>query len=142
MKWAMNRRFYLDTSIWLDLFENRDEPNFAKGTLIKELLKIIVKNEDKIIYSDLTVLELEEAGYPRWYVEELIEPFSKLVEYKESNDFQIGKARDLAAKRDVPPGDALHSLLSRDSNAFLLTYDNHFKELLDITKPHTPQEFI
>jgi hypothetical protein len=37
-------RFYLDTSIWLDFFENRNEPNFSKGTLAKELIKKIIKN--------------------------------------------------------------------------------------------------
>ncbi len=29
------KKFYFDTSIWLDFFENRDEPNLPKAKLQK-----------------------------------------------------------------------------------------------------------
>ncbi len=54
----MEKRFYFDTSIWLDFFENRDEPNFPKGTLAKKLIDKIIKEDWKIIYSDLNLMEL------------------------------------------------------------------------------------
>jgi len=40
----MEKRFYLDTSIWLGFFEERDEPNFPKGTWAKKLIKKIIEN--------------------------------------------------------------------------------------------------
>ena len=50
----MVERYYLDTSIWLDFFENRNEPNMPKGDWAHNLLERITKNNDKAIYSVLT----------------------------------------------------------------------------------------
>jgi len=36
-------RYYLDTSIWIDLFEKRDEPNLPKGTWAQNLFDKIIK---------------------------------------------------------------------------------------------------
>lgn len=57
----MGKKFYLDTSIWLDFFENRDEPNLPKGQWANDLLNKIVKDDDLIIYSDNNLYELEFA---------------------------------------------------------------------------------
>ena len=53
-----------------------------------------------------------------------------------------GKAKDLAAKRNIPKMDALHALIARDAGALLVTLDHHFKELTDITKSYQPNELI
>jgi len=60
----------------------------------------------------------------------------------ESTEKQARKAKDLSSKRDIPKGDALHALIARDNKATLVTLDNHFKKLLDITKPKRPQDLI
>jgi len=49
----MTEKYYLDTSIWLDLFENRNEPNLPKGELAHKLFNKITENNDKLFYSDL-----------------------------------------------------------------------------------------
>ena len=59
----MQRKYYFDTSIWLDFFEKRDEPNFPKGTWAKELINKIIKEDDKILFSDNNLLELINIGY-------------------------------------------------------------------------------
>ena len=59
----MEKRFYFDTSIWLDFLENRDEPEMPKGTWAKELIKKIVKEGNKILFSDNNMLELINNGY-------------------------------------------------------------------------------
>lgn len=134
--------YYLDTSIWLDFFENRDEPNFPKGTWARELVNKIIKEVDKILFSDNNMLELINLGYSEFDIQELLQQLKSIIIFTESTEREIGKAKDLAQKRDVPKRDALHALIARDNNAILITLDNHFKKLTDITKPYSPQEFI
>jgi len=54
----MAEKFYFDTSIWLDFLEKRDGPGLPKGTWAKELIEKIIKNNDKILFSDINILEL------------------------------------------------------------------------------------
>ena len=60
----------------------------------------------------------------------------------ESTEKQVRKSKDLSSKRDIPKGDALHALIARDNKATLVTLDNHFKKLYDITKSKRPQDII
>lgn len=138
----MAKRFYFDTSIWLDLFENRDEPNFPKGTWARELIKNIAGDEHELVYSDLNLIELEEIGYSYYELENLLKSFSLLLIFIESNSNQIKRAKDLSAKRLVPRKDALHALIARDNECILITFDNHFQSLKDIIIPHKTNEFI
>lgn len=134
--------YYFDTSIWLDFFENRNEPNLPKGDWAKNLMKKIVKNDEKIVYSDAILTELGTADYSSFEIEELFKPFWPLLFFIPATMKQMGKAKDLASKRNIPKMDALHALIARDADAFLVTLDYHFKELTDITKPHRPNELI
>lgn len=138
----MTRKYYLDTSIWLDFFENRNEPNFPKGDWAHELLNKITENNDKIIYSDTVISELGVVGYQSLEIQNLFQKIKPILIFVESTEKQTRKAKDLSAKRDIPKGDALHSLIARDNKATLITLDNHFKKLLDITKPKRPQDLI
>ncbi len=138
----MTKKYYLDTSIWLDFFENRNEPNLPKGDWAHKLLNKITENNDKAIYSDIVILELGVAGYQSHEIEKLFEKIKPILIFVESTEKQARRAKDLSSKRDVPKGDALHALIARDNKATLVTLDNHFKKLLDITKPKRPQNII
>ena len=138
----MMEKYYLDTSIWLDFFENRNEPNLPKGNWAHKLLSKITENNDKAIYSDIVLLELGVAGYQFHEIEKLFEKIKPILIFAESTEKQARKAKDLSSKRDVPKGDALHALIARDNKATLVTLDNHFKKLVDIIKPKKPQDII
>ena len=56
-------RYYFDTSIWLDFFENRNEPNLPKGTLVKKLLKNVIRESDMLLYSTAIRDELLDLVY-------------------------------------------------------------------------------
>jgi len=135
-------KYYLDTSLWQDFFENRNEPNLPKGDWAHKLLGKITENNGKIIYSDMVLLELGVAGYPPHEIGRLFENIKPILIFVESTEKQVRKAKDLSAKRGVPKGDALHAVVARDNKAALVTLDNHFKKLLDITKPKRPQDLI
>lgn len=51
-------------------------------------------------------------------------------------------AKKLAIQRDVPRGDSLHAILSRDNEAQLISRDEHFERLKDITVAEKPEEII
>jgi len=138
----MTEKYYLDTSIWLDFFENRNEPNFSKGDLAHKLLNKIIESNDKIIYSDIVILELGIVGYLPNEIEKLFEKIKPIIIFVESTEKQARKAKDLSLKRDIPKGDALHAILARDNKATLITLDNHFKKLQDITKSKKPRDII
>lgn len=138
----MTEKYYLDTSIWLDFFENRNEPNLPKGDWAHKLLNKITNNNYKAVYSDIVILELGAAGYQSHEIQNLFQKITPILIFAECTEKQAGKAKDLSSKRDIPKGDALHALIARDNKATLVTLDNHFKKLIDITKPKRPQDLI
>ena len=135
--------YYLDTSIWLDIFEDRDEPNLPKSKYARELINKIVIRRDKIIISNAIYEELLDLGYNIFEIKGLFREFRGIVIYMGFDKMQYGKAKDLAYKRDIPKFDALHAILARDNNATLISRDYpHFKKLTDITTFHKPEEVI
>jgi len=138
----MTKKYYFDTSIWLDFFENRNEPNFPKGELADKLVNKIIDNDDKILYSDAVIDELIEQGYNENEIANLFLSLNEILIFVDSNKKQFGKAKDLSDKRKIPIFDAFHALIARDNKAILITRDNHFKKLLDIIKFRKPEELI
>jgi len=134
-------RYYLDTSIWLDLLENRNEPNFPKGKWAKQLLDKIVKEGSMILLSDNNYTELSVLGYDALQIQDIFRKY-QMIEYVLSTHKQIGKAKDLSKKRNIPKRDALHALLARDNNAILVTFDKHFDKLTDIIKPKRTNDLV
>ena len=135
-------RYYFDTSVWLDLFENRDEPNLPKGKWASKLVSMIIKNDDIIIYSDNNLFELAILGYSQYELEKMFTSLRPILLFAESTEKQIGQAKDLSFKRNIPKRDALHALIARDNKAILVTLDKHFQKLLDIMEPKRLQDLI
>jgi len=138
----MTKKYYLDTSIWLDFFENRNEPNLPKGDLAHKLLSKIIENNDKVIYSDNNIYELNMLGYPTYEFDHILQPLRPILIFVESTEKQISKAKDLSLKRNIPKRDALHALIARDNKSILVTLDRHFQKIRDIIKPKRPQDLI
>lgn len=138
----MNERFYLDTSIWLDFFEDRNEPNLPKSDWARELINNIISDKDIIVFSDIHIVELGGAGYSEFEVEQILENLEINIFKVEATEKQLGISKDLAHKRNVPRGDALHALIARDNHAVLVTLDHDFKKLLDIIKPFRTNELL
>ena len=136
------KRYYFDTSIWLDFFEDRDEPNLPKSKWAKELVRKIVNEDGKIIISEAVKNELVDIGYSKYEIGELFKPLQKNLIEVYTNKKQYGKAKDIKFKRKVPFLDALHAILVRDNRAILVTRDKHFDKLLDITKYKKPEDLI
>ena len=135
-------RFYLDTSIWLDLFEERNEEHLHKYTLIQQLLDKIMQLNGFIVYSKIILNELADAGYSFYELPILFKPYRPFLIYVSYNHYHAGKARDLALKRNVPLADAFHALLAREHKAILVSRDRDFKRLRDIIVTKAPEELL
>src|SRR3989344_2092728 len=135
-------QFYIDTSIWIDLYENRK--GFAGeplGEYALELFALIKANNSTLAISDLLIRELE--GY--YYSDEIngmMKPFEGIIKRITATMEQRKEAKQIANKRKIPPGDVLHALLARDHELLLITRDNDFRKLEDVSAHHKPEEFI
>ena len=135
------KKYYFDISIWLDLFEKRDE-RLPKGKFAKELIEKIIKEDSIIFFSDVVIYELLKLGYPYHEVKKKFSLLKGVLNYVRATKTQIGKAKDLSFKRKIPKRDALHALIAKDNKAIIVTRDKHFIKLKDITSPKKPEELI
>ena len=138
----MENKYYLDTSIWIDVYEDRKGYNNEPlGEYGLKLLALIKAKENKIIISDLLISELE-VRYTIPEINGMLKPFEKITEKIFSTTKQKLEAKKITEERKLPYGDALHSIIARDNNLILITRDKHFKELTDISKYYKPEELI
>ena len=132
-------RFYVDTSIWMDLCENRkgfrDEPLDRYAFLFF----LHVLDNHTLIVSDVLVQELGKY-YSDPEIGAMLRPFN-IIRVRTSSK-QGNAAEKLMRERGVPLGDALHAVLARDMNAVLVTRDKHFALLIDVVESKKPEEII
>ena len=132
----------LDTSIWLDWFEDRNEPHFPKSDMAHRLLSEVVIADDQIVVSDVVIFELSNVGYSLQEVDRLLRPLKSIIVFVEATEKEVRKSKDLSRKRLVPQGDALHALIARNHKAVIVTFDRDFQKLVDIVKSKTPRELV
>lgn len=138
----MKQKYYIDTCIWIDLYEDRKGYD---GELLGEFATIflfsLLKQQQVLIISKLLIKELK-----RYYTEEQIEgmfrPFAGIIEKIAITKQQADEAKHLAEERKIPEGDALHAILARDYHLILVTRDNDFKKIENIAKCYKPEELI
>ena len=135
-------RHYLDTSIWVDLYENRIGFNQEPlGDFAWKLLSIIKTKKETLVISDLLIRELE-MNYSIEEINGMMKLFEDILERITITKKQRDEAKQIAEERNLPPGDVLHAILARDHKLILITRDKHFKELVDISPHHKPEELI
>ena len=138
----MVERYYLDTSIWMDLYENRRGFNQEPfGDFAWKLLGIIKAKKQTLVISDMLIRELE-MNYSIEEINGMMKLFEDILENITTTRNQRDEAKQIAAERNLPPGDVLHAIIARDHNLILITRNNHFKELVDISQHHKPEELI
>ena len=121
-------QYLIDTSIWVDLYENRTGYNGEPlGDYAFKLLSLIKTNQDKIIITDFIIKELE-ANYSIEQIRGMMNPFEDILEKIISSEKQRNEARKISAERNLPKGDALHAIMAGDYSAILVSRDKHFRE--------------
>lgn len=139
----MAQKFYLDSAIWRDYFENRSDKFRPMGEWALNLINDVLENKDHILYSDLIIEELK-VKYNEEEINNILEIANKrdlLIKVNISRS-QAKEAGILCKQRSVAFGDALHAILARDNGAIMVTRDKHFLELTDITEIKKPEDLI
>ena len=138
----MIKKYYLDTSIWMDIYEDRkgfrDEP---LGDFALRLISVILTRKDTLVLSDLLIKELE-MNYSIDEINGMVKPFESIVEKIVTSKKQHDESLKISLAENVPRGDALHAVLARDNGLILVTRDNHFKKLRRISNHYKPEELI
>ena len=136
----MAEKYYIDTSIWMDLLEDRKGYNNEPlGDFALKLFSLVKAKKSTLIISDILIRELE-GYYSLEEINGMMLPFQKIIEKVIATKEQRVEARKIAEERNLPPGDCLHAILARDNEFILITRDKDFNHLKDISSYHKPEE--
>ncbi|MCK4522243.1 MAG: PIN domain-containing protein [Nanoarchaeota archaeon] len=138
----MAEKYYLDSCIWRDYFENRSDKFRPLGDWAFSLIKLIIQENNLVIYSDLVEEELYE-GFSEEDIKKVISivPKENLVKIESSSE-QLKEAIQIAKKLKIPVKDTLHAILARDNDAIMVTRDKHFYELSEKVTIKKPEDLI
>ena len=134
------KRFYLDTSIWRDYFEDRRDSLRPLGEFAFRFLKNCGNHRCEVLYSCLVVQELRS-----FYSEEAIKgiflPFINFLKEVPISGKQISEAGKISfSVQGTHIKDALHAILARDNEAVMVTRDRHFDALADFVEVAKPED--
>jgi len=123
------RKYLIDTSIWVDLREDRKGfKNEPLGDYAFKLFTKIMLEKNKIVITDHIQRELESNyGIPE--IRGMFLPFQSIIEKVIVKDEQREEAKKIGNERNLPKGDALHAIIARDNNLTMVTRDKHFRDL-------------
>ncbi len=138
----MTKRYLIDTSIWIDLREDRKGYNGEPlgEYAIKFLLKVRLE-KSRIIVTDHLYEELGSL-YNLSEIRSIFPIFQDILVKVIVSENQKQEAEIEAKERNVPKGDVLFAIVARDNELILVTRDNHFKKLKDISKYYKPEQLI
>lgn len=136
-------RYYIDSSVWRDLHEDRSDRFRPLGEWAFELFRMIRETRGIVLYSSLVIKELLK-DFNEDEIDNIFEIVSKkhlLKKVKITNE-QRQEAAKACKGLEVPFGDYLHAILARDNNAIMVTRDKHFWELQHIVEISKPEDLI
>jgi len=133
-------RYYLDTSIWRDLHENRTDRFRPLGEWAFELIRKIREERQMILYSEIVLAELSK-DYNN--AEQVMEIAAKenILQKTDITEKQVKEAHNLCKELKIPFGDCVHAILARDNNAILVTRDRDFEKIRFVAVKK-PEELI
>ncbi len=136
-------KYYFDTCIWRDFYENRmSKIGRPLGKYATELFMKILKRKDKILFSKSILGELKK-DYSEKEINDLLNILfiSKILIKIEIKKEEHEEAKKLSKKRNIPYIDCLNAIQARNNKAIMISQDKHFFEKLsDITKTVRPEQ--
>jgi predicted nucleic acid-binding protein len=136
----MKQRFYVDTAIWRDYFEDRSDGLKPLGEFAFLFLKNCEKHNCEVLYSQLVVSELL-SHLSEEQVKQIFSSFSNFLREIKISKEQIKEAKNIGLwVRYSHTADIMHAILARDNKAILITRDKHFDVLAEIVLVLKPEE--
>ncbi len=136
----MVKKFYLDTAIWRDYFEDRGDGTRPLGEFAFQFLRKCSENNAVIFVSDVVVLELK-IRFSEEQSKEIFSSFESMITWLDASAEQTSEAREEWRKRNkaLPFKGVLHAIIARDNQAVLVARDNHFfdslSSIVEVQKP-------
>lgn len=140
----MAQKYFVDTLIYRDYYENRRDNLRPLGEWALDFFKKAADEGNIIFYCEMVFVELEKDYKPeniRLIFGILYELGIILIRLEPSNA-QAKEAKTIAKIRDVSFADVLYAIIARDNNAVVVTRDAHFIILSDIAESRKPEELI
>jgi predicted nucleic acid-binding protein len=139
----MAEKYILDTCIWRDFYEDRFSRSGAPfGKYASDLFMKILKNKNKILFSESLIRELKR-DYEEKDINDMLNllVFNKVLIRIDITKEEYSEAKKLAQERNVPFVDALNAVHARNYKAIMVSTDPHFfRDLSDIVKPVNPEK--
>src|SRR3989344_2091911 len=114
------------------------------GEYATKLFMKILKDKDKILFSEALILELKR-DYGEKDVNDMLNLLflNKTLERIEITKEEHLEAKKLSQERNIPYIDCLNAIHARNHKAMMISQDDHyFKNLIDITKTIKPENII
>ncbi len=137
----MNRKFYLDTSIWRDYFEDRGDLIRPLGEFVFQFLRQCREHGCTILYAEPVLFELKQRFLPD-FLEDAFSSLADMIVEVPFSQVQIDEAKTISTSRNLPFNDVLHAIIARDNGAIMVTRDKDFEALADIVESQMPEEII
>jgi len=110
--------------------------------LLTKLFFKIIKNKDKILFSNTLILELKK-DYKKEEIYNMLNLLflNKILIRINITKEEYKEAKELSKKRNIPFIDCLNAIQARNHKAIMVSQDKHFfQNLFNITKPLKPEE--
>lgn len=139
----MPEKYFVDTLVWRDYYENRNDRFRPLGEWALAFFKKVLEEENIIIYSDVVERELGEK-YDAEAISDIFSVINKncLLQKIEVQSNQVKEAAKLSKERHLPFGDAIHAVVARDNRAIMITRDHHFEEMQDVVISKKPEDLL
>ena len=136
----MPQKFYLDTSIWRDYYEDRRDRIRPLGEFAFQFLKKCQERKAAIMVSSEVEKELLKY-YSKERVLQVFSSFKDIIVKIDISKEQTQEALSFWVKtgKQFPFSDVLHSILARDNYAVLVCRDKHFWQI-EIAECMMPEE--
>lgn len=141
----MTEKYLLDTCVWRDFYEDRfSKSGKPLGKYATELFIKILKNKDKIIFSEALIWELKK-DYKEKEIYDMLNLLflNKVLVQIEITREEYSEAKKLSQERNLPFVDCLNAVHARNHKAVLVSQDEHYlKSLSDVSKTVKPEQII
>lgn len=137
-------KYYFDSCVWRDYYENRTGPGGRPlGDYATKLIMKIIDNHDIILFSDAIIKELIKS-FDREEIRKMMEILFSLNLLRKVPIYgsELPESIKIAAERNIPPADVLHAILARNNNAIMISQDKHYYKLRDVVDVKKPEELI
>lgn len=139
----MAEKYFIDTCIWRDFYEDRfSKSGRPLGKSATNLFMKILKRKDKILFSESLIWELKK-DYDEQEINDMLnllfinDVLARIDITKEEHL----EAKKLSQEREIPYVDCLNAIQARNHKAIMISQDTHYIEYLaDIIKTIKPED--